>query len=192
MEQIVQYGLDAVGIAVIVVIGVFTFKLARRGLSSAAAREKMSDPLRALALGFAKWAVIVVVALLSLQQAGVEVTSIWAGLLTIMAMVAVGFIAVWSIISNIFCSLMMLIFAPFRIGDEIEIIETTGGSGLRGTVRSVNPMFTCIDEAGEGGINLVQVPNNVFFQKTIRRWKGTATSGVDESLFEKKKTAADA
>jgi small-conductance mechanosensitive channel len=187
LEQLMQYGLDAVGILVMVVIGVVTFVLIRRGLAAAAAREKISESLRLMAVGFTKWAIVILVILLALQQAGFEVTSIWAGLLTIMAMVAVGFIAVWSVINNIFCALLMLVFSPFRIGDEIEIIEATGGKGLRGRILKVNLMFTSIDEIGESGKKgvIVQVPNNIFFQKTLRRKLGADTRSVDETFFEK-------
>ena len=37
-------------------------------------------------------------------------------------MVAIGFIAVWSILSNVLCSLMLIMHRSFRIGDDIEVV----------------------------------------------------------------------
>ena len=107
--------------------------------------------------------------------------------MTVIAMLAVGFIAVWSILSNILCSLLMVIFRPFSIGDDIEIIEATGGKGLRGQVVNFNIMFTFLKEKNENenGEVVVQIPNNVIFQKTVRRRPGKETQSLDDHLFKK-------
>ncbi len=186
-EQLAQYGFVGVSIIIIVALGVLAYFLARHGLKVLAQREQLSESLRIVLQGFVRWIIIILVVLFALQQAGVRVSGIWAALLTVMAMVAVGLIAVWSILSNILCSLLLIIFRPFRIGDEIEIIEATGGKGLRGRVTNFNILFTFLKEINEEESSdiQVQVPNNVFFQKTVRRREGTKTESLDEYLFKK-------
>jgi small-conductance mechanosensitive channel len=119
---------------------------------------------------------------------GVKVSAILTSLLAVLALVAIGFIAVWSVFSNFLCSFFIIIFTPFRIGDEIEITEVIGGPGLRGVVVDFSIMYTSILESGEmaeAEKALVRVPNNIFFQKAIRRWKGKNRISIEKYLLEK-------
>jgi small-conductance mechanosensitive channel len=84
-------------------------------------------------------------------------------------MIAVGFIAVWSVLSNLLCSILLVIFRPFQLGDEIEITEPVGGSSLRGKVMKFNVMYTTLLEDIDGDKVTTNIPNNIFFQKAIRR-----------------------
>ncbi|MBF0289368.1 MAG: mechanosensitive ion channel [SAR324 cluster bacterium] len=118
-----------------------------------------------------KWLLWLMGGLLILQQIGISIGSIWAIAATLLAMVAVGFVAVWSVLSNILCSLILLIFKPFSISDEIEILEPNATSGLKGKVINFNVMFTTLQEIHPETQEpfLIQIPNNIFFQKCIRR-----------------------
>src|SRR5690606_16934527 len=87
--------------------------------------------------------------------------------------------------SSTMCTILLLIFRPFEIGDEIELLEPTGTKGLRGKVVYLNFMFTTLEEAGDGGRSCrVLVPNNVIFQKSIRRWPGARTERLDDHLMK--------
>ena len=78
------------------------------------------------------------------------------------AMIAIGFVAVWSVLSNVSCTVIMLIARPFNIGDEIEF----AGEPIKGRVVDLNFVYTTLqDEEGR----LQQIPNNLFFQKMIKR-----------------------
>jgi small-conductance mechanosensitive channel len=81
---------------------------------------------------------------------------------TVLAMVAIGFVAVWSILSNTLCTIIIMIFRPFSVGDEIEF----AGDPVKGRVIDLNFFYTTLD-AGDGSV--LQVPNNMFFQKVVRR-----------------------
>ncbi|MCJ7600851.1 MAG: mechanosensitive ion channel family protein, partial [Desulfobulbaceae bacterium] len=107
--------------------------------------------------------------------------------LTLTGMVAIGFIAVWSILSNLSCALFLILFKMFQIGDEIEIVEPIGGTGLKGRVQDFNVMFTSLVEDASGGSEgfVTQVPNNIFFQKTMRRKKGDKTVNLGQHLLSK-------
>jgi small-conductance mechanosensitive channel len=170
-----HYGLIALKMLIVIVVGVCAHFLLQRSLDVLVHKRSLSEPLAVPLRGVVRGSVVLVVILVCLQLIGVRVTSLWAGLLTFAAMVAGGFVALSSVLSNLLCTALLLIFAPFRIGDEIEIIEATGGQqGLRGRVVNLNILYTTIerqarDRAGGG---VVYVPNTLFFQKTIRRWGG--------------------
>jgi small-conductance mechanosensitive channel len=188
--QVMRFAFIVASILVIVGLGLCAARLSRRSLRLLEADGYISESTRLVLQGVLRWGIIVAVILLSLQQAGVRVVSLWTGLLTLSAMVAVGFIAMWSVLSNLLCALLLVVFAPFRIGDEIEIIEATGGIGLRGKVVNLNVLYTSLQEVAESGIHagVTHVPNNIFFQKTIRLWRGTRTTSLEGALFGKRDT----
>ena len=184
--QFTQYGILVVKIVVIVVLGVVAQNLLRRSLRKLVQKQLLSEPLHVMLRGVTWWAIWILVILMILQQLGVEVLGLWAGLLTVAGMVTIGFIAVWSVLSNILCALLLVIFSPFRIGDDIEIIEATGGNGLRGKVVNLNVLYTSLQEITDEGSReaVTHVPNNIFFQKTIRQWQGSSTTSLDAQLFK--------
>ena len=194
LVPLAQYGILALKIVVIVVLGLVAQNLIRRSLRRLAQKQFLTEPMHVMLRGIAWWAVLILVILMILQQLGVQVIGLWAGLLTVAGMVTIGFIAVWSVLSNILCALLLVIFAPFRIGDEIEIIEATGGAGLRGKVVNLNVLYTSLQEITDGGLRdgVTHVPNNIFFQKTIRQWQGTNTTSLDAQLFKQSDAPAAA
>jgi len=119
-------------------------------------------------------AAIAIGVMLVLQQFNV-LADAWTTITALAAVVGVGFIAVWSILSNAFCALVLLISRPFQIGDDIEIVP----EGMRGEVTDFNLIFTILQS--EDG-STVQVPNNLFFQKMFRRRRGAVTSGLGEQI----------
>jgi small-conductance mechanosensitive channel len=186
MAPLAQYGILAIKIIAVIVLGLIAQKLIRRSLQKLVQKQFLTEPLYVMLSGIAWWAVLILVILVVLQQLGVQVVGLWAGLLTVAGMVTIGFIAVWSVLSNMLCAVLLVILAPFRIGDEIEIIEATGGNGLRGKVVNLNILYTSLHEVTDEGPRdaVTHVPNNLFFQKTIRQWKGTNTTSLDAQLFQ--------
>lgn len=119
-------------------------------------------------------AALVIGVMLVLQQFNV-LADAWATITALAAVVGVGFIAVWSILSNAFCAMVLLIIRPFQVGDDIEMIP----DGVRGEVVDFNLLFTIL-QSQDG--STVQVPNNMFFQRMFRRRRGTVTSGLGEKI----------
>ncbi len=115
--------------------------------------------------------------ILLLGEFDFPVTALWALLSTVLAMVAIGFVAVWSVLSNAFCSVILLMFQPFRVGNRIEMPV----SGVAGRVVNFNMLFTTL-EAEDG--DLVQLPNNTFFQQPVRCRRGDKGVSLDEQLFK--------
>ncbi len=109
-----------------------------------------------------KWVITIVAVVFVLGAFGLNVGGMWGVLSTVLAMIAIGFVAVWSVLSNTSCTVLILLFRPFAVGDEIEFV----GEQTKGRVVDLNFIFTTLD-AGDGTV--MQIPNNLFFQKVIRR-----------------------
>jgi small-conductance mechanosensitive channel len=82
--------------------------------------------------------------------------------------------AAWSVLSNLFCALLIVIVGPFRLGDYIEVLDTAEKPGAKGRVIDINMLYTTLQDAHapEGAPNLLQIPNSLIFQRVVKRWKG--------------------
>lgn len=113
--------------------------------------------------------------LLILDSVGVSGTVLWTAFTGFAAVAAVAFFAAWSVLSNIFCTVLIFATRPFRLDDFVEVLENGEKPGLRGRVVDINLIYTTLQEvrSGEQGASTVlQVPNNLFFQRIVRRWRG--------------------
>lgn len=139
--------------------------------------ETMMTPIRR----FVRWGILLIALLLVLEWFGIQMRTVWASLSAIAALVAIGFVAVWSVLSNIACSVMLLIFKPFRIGDVIEFMDNPGGTNVGGRVKDLTLMYVVLREEGPDGAT-VQVPNNLFFQKMIRRHETARSVSLEDHI----------
>ncbi len=174
-------------IAILVAIAVYY--ASSRALRRVSAEGILEPRLFSLLLGAVRWLVLIVLFLVLLSVVGVSVGTLWAGFTGVLALVAVGVVAMWSILSNVTCSVLLIIFAPFRIGDEIEIQETTNEFFVRGRVIGINMLFTSLEATREteSGTEqtVLRVPNNQFFQKYVRRIPGQRTQSLKKFVSEK-------
>ena len=103
----------------------------------------------------------IVAAMALLELWGVNLAGLWTLLISGAAVIGVGFLAVWTMVSNITASLFLTIWRPFHLGATVELLP----ENLKGRVIDRNMMFTSVrDETG----NILQIPNNLFFQKVFR------------------------
>lgn len=111
--------------------------------------------------------------LLILDRFGVSGTVLWTAFTGFAAVAAVAFFAAWSVLSNIFCTFLIFTTRPFRLYDHVELLESGDKAGLKGQVIDINLIYTTLKEArGEQGDTVLEVPNSLFFQRSIRRWDG--------------------
>ena len=103
---------------------------------------------------------------------------LWSAFTGFAAVGAVAFFAAWSVLSNLFCALLIFTVGPFRLGDTIEVLDTAEKPGAKGKVVDINLLYTTLEEHGSGGPDhppvLMQIPNMLVFQRVVRRWQGEA------------------
>jgi small-conductance mechanosensitive channel len=116
--------------------------------------------------------VMVLVTGLVLMQALGIFDNAWAFISAGIAAIALGFVAAWSILSNATAALLIMAFRPFRMGDTLELLDSTGGP-MGGRVLDMNLMYTTLgappDElTPHTDTRVLRVPNNLFFQRVLR------------------------
>jgi hypothetical protein len=120
----------------------------------------------------------IIVGLLALEIWGISVGGVWTLLVSAATLVGVGFLATWTMISNITASFFIAIWRPFHLGDTVEIIP----ENCSGRVIDNNLMFIVVRESGGA---VLQIPNNLFFQKMFR-----VTGHGSRTLFEEYESRA--
>jgi small-conductance mechanosensitive channel len=138
-------------------------------------------PLR----GGLRWLIMGSALIFVLERLGVSATVLWTALSGFVAVAAVAFFAMWSVLSNLLCAILIFTVGPFRLGDVVELVDTTDKPGVKGRVVAINLLYTTLIEAEELGTGsaMVQVPNSLFFQRSVRRWRGSDV--FPSSGFEK-------
>ena len=121
----------------------------------------------------------VVAAMLVLEIWGVSVGGLWTVLVSAATIVGVGFLATWTMISNITASFFIAFWRPFRLGDTVEMLP----ENLSGRVIDINLMFIVVRE-NSGAV--IQIPNNLFFQKMFR-----VSGNSGKTLFEEYELGTD-
>ncbi len=171
--------IDALPAAAAVVIGaiIVSFVL-NRALTLLADKTSLTydtiGPFRRLV----RWLVAAAAIVLLLDVFGFSLGGLWAMLATLLGMVAIGFVAVWSVLSNTLCTLIILIFRPFAVGDLVEF----AGEAVKGQVVDLNLIYTTL-RTDDGCV--MQVPNNLFFQKVLKRRHGGGKISLAEQLGAK-------
>ncbi len=168
LDAILRHALTTTGI---LLMAFAIWLLLSRGLNALERRTKISQavllPVR-LAL---RYGIMLVAALLLFSTYGIQIGSFWTVVSTVIGLVAIGFVAVWSVLSNLSATFLLLIFQPFRVGDYVAIV----GEEVKGRVIDINFMFTTIRSLSG---DTFQVPNNQFFQKS-------SIKPADPEAFEK-------
>ena len=95
---------------------------------------------------------------------GFDPEKLWVLVTGFVGLVAIGFFAVWSLLSNIVAGFFLFLSDPFKINDEIEVPEVS----IEGKVLDIRPLFVVLEEPSG---HVTFIPNNVLFQKSFRRLK---------------------
>lgn len=108
--------------------------------------------------------------LLVLDRMGVSGTVLWTAFTGFAAVAAVAFFAAWSVLSNIFCAVLIYTTRPFGLHDQVELLENGDKPGLDGEVMDINLIYTTLKEkvAEDQDPSYLRVPNSLFFQRTVR------------------------
>ena len=167
--------LTDLGEALVLVLLVYLgYRLLCKGIGTLTSRRRMTEQIAFVLRRILRWAAVLLGIVVVLQSFGF-LQDVWSLVSTVLALVAIGFVAVWSVMSNVLCSLILILARPFQVGDTIVL----PAQELEGKVVNFNLLFTVLkDDDGD----LIQIPNNTFFQVAIRRRPGTSAVGLEEQL----------
>lgn len=153
--------------AAVILGGMLVNVIIGRALLLLAARTSLTPADVAPARNVLRWLVRIITAIVVLGVFGFELGGLWAMISTVLAMIAIGFVAVWSMLSNTSATVLLVLMRPFRVGDDLELPS----ENVRGRVIDLNFFFTTlVDHEGSEW----RVPNNLFFQKVVRRTAGVS------------------
>ena len=160
-------------ILLILVVAWLLQRTLRRLVRRASAHYQLPDELLVPINGLIRWLIIASALLLVLERMGVSATVLWTAFTGFATVGAVAFFAAWSVLSNLFCALLIFTARPFRIGDHVEILDTAEKPGAKGRVVDVNLLYTTLEEFNTPpGSAWIQIPNALIFQRVVRRWSG--------------------
>ncbi len=161
-------------VAIVLVITAFFWWLIGRLMVRALAKSVGAPPesLRPVRTGARSLIALVALGSLVNHFTELDLFTIIAGTF---ALVATAFVALWSTLSNILCTILILITRPFRIGDEIAFPPDE----LEGRVIDLSFFFTTL-ETRDG--RFMNVPNTTFFQRIMVRRETKGGKELGEQL----------
>ena len=155
---------------VILLLAVLAFRFGARGVTYLRDHTHLDRDLALVLRRILRFGIVVLTLLAICQTWGV-LENVWAAATATLTLVAIGFVAVWSVLSNVLCSIILLAKRPFRIGDRLELPP----DDIAGTVVNIDLAHTILktDDGAE-----LHVPNNLFFQRVVKRRRRGETGPV--------------
>lgn len=170
-------------VLLVVLIAVLLQTLLRRLITRLCGRYGLPSELAIAVRRVIGFVITLAATLLILDRLGVSGTVLWTAFTGFATVGAVAFFAAWSVLSNIFCTVLIFTTRPFRLGDIVELLENGEKPGIKGRVIDVNLIYTTLQETGDMHHGtIMQIPNNLFFQRALRRWRGNAVPALPPRL----------
>lgn len=173
MQEWLDIIVPGLQIILILVLAMLLQRTLRRLLERAGRHYHWPIELMVPITGLVRWIIMGSAILLVLERLGVSATVLWTAFTGFAAVGAVAFFAAWSVLSNLFCALLIFTVGPFRLGDYIEVLDTAEKPGAKGRVVDINLLYTTLEDFhGTAEVPmLLQIPNALIFQRVVRRWK---------------------
>ena len=132
--SLVLYGLDAIYATVLLAVGWYLAGAAQRFVGRVLSVTHRVDPLvTAFVSSLTRYGILAIVGIAVLQLFGIQTASLVAVLGA--TSLAIG-LALQGTLSNLASGVMLLLFRPFRIGQDVEV------GGKRGSVKSLSLFMT--------------------------------------------------
>jgi MscS family membrane protein len=91
---------------------------------------------------------------------GANFDNIWFYLSSVLGVIAIGFFAIWSILSNVVAGILIYSLNPFKIGDKLNLIE----KNIEAEVMDIGLIYTVLQDDEY----TFRIPNNIFFQQVFK------------------------
>ena len=182
-----DFGMKALIALVIFFVGRMIARLVTKGLHNVMQSREVDKILETFVCNLAYWALMIFVIIASINQIGVQTTS----LIAIMAAagLAIG-LALQGSLANFAAGVLIVMFRPYRVGDFVE------AAGISGTVLQVQ-LLTTILKTGDNKQIIVpngQIMNSIitnFSAHDTRRVEMTVGVSYDDDLDKVRSTIQD-
>jgi small-conductance mechanosensitive channel len=136
------------------------------------ARRPQQEREIRLVSGIIRNLALVIIFLTLLEAVNVPLGNLWTAVSTVIALVAIGFFAVWSVLSHMTASVVLFFQRPFRPGDNLQLAD----DNYTGEVLKTGLFYTVVRDS-DGGLS--QIPNNLLFQRRFRVTKPVTPDSLD-------------
>jgi small conductance mechanosensitive channel len=167
IDLAMRFGPKLVVALVVLAAGVFAARWAGRAVQSGLAKLQLEPPARALAERFAQVLVIGLFVIIALQNLGVELLPLIAGLGIAGAGIA---LAMQGVLGNVVAGLTIIFTRPFRVGDYISIV------GEEGEVLDIRLFTTAL---GHPDLSRVVIPNRKIVGEILHNYGGIRQIPLD-------------
>ena len=158
MDLVMQYGLQATSGLLILGIGALLARSAGRYAHKTLGKLEMEPPVRLLLVRVVKGIIFLFTLLVMLQQFGIQVFPLIAGLGV--AGVGIG-LALQGVFLNLFAGLSIIITKPFRVGEFIDIL------GEHGEVHAIDIFTTKLLHIDQ---SIVVIPNRKIIGEILHNY----------------------
>lgn len=188
--MISELGTQLLYALLIVLVAMGLQRLTVRAVKLIKRRHWLPPTALVLVRNLLRWTIWLCAILFLLELFGLPMRVLWAGLMSVALLVAVAFVASWSVLSNILSAVLLLTFSRARIGDIVELRDTKQDEiGMRGKIIDINLFFVTLEElkpdlAVSDALPYTQVPCHLFFYRVTRCWRGSVTQPLTDAFRE--------
>jgi small conductance mechanosensitive channel len=147
LDLAVRFGPKLLAFILILIVGAFVSRWVGRWLGNTLVRIELEPPVRLLLTRLARALVLALFGMMALQNLGVELLPLIAGLGVAGAAVA---LATQGVLSNVAAGLTIIFTKPFRVGQYISIVDNEG------QVDSISLFSTTLSHVDR---SLIVIPN---------------------------------
>jgi len=147
LDLAVRFGPKLLVAILILIAGFIVSRWAARWFARALARIELEPPVRILLMRVVRLLVLLLFVIMALQNMGVELLPLLAGLSVAGAAVA---LATQGVLSNVAAGLTIIFTKPFRVGQYVQIV------GVEGQVESITLFSTTLSHTDR---SLIVIPN---------------------------------
>ena len=149
---------------VTIVAYMFLYSIARKFIRSFGEQQAIAEKRIIYTNKFFKAAFLIFLIIVLTIIWGIDFKGIFIFASSFFAIVGIALFASWSILSNITTSIVIFFSFPYKIGDEIRILD--GDNTVEGYIRDMT-FFNIHMECSDG--NITFYPNNLAIQRPVTR-----------------------
>src|ERR1041384_6557468 len=155
---VIQYGLKILGAIVILIVGLAIARTVGKWCDSWLSDRHLEPPIRLLFVRLIRVAILAVVSVVVLDQIGVQIAPLVAGLGV--AGGGVG-LATQGVLGNLIAGLTIIFTKPFRVGEYVELL------GVYGQVTNIEVFSTKLVHADR---SVVTIPNRKIIGEILHNY----------------------